>query len=77
MTTTPNPTTSNPPVGNIYRYNAAEDDYQIASDWLQVHLPVEHIYGTDLHAVPELLDLGRADRLADAAARPPHINRQR
>ena len=69
MTTTPNPTTSNPTVGIIYPDHAAEDDYHIAGDWLKVHLPVEHVYGTDLHAVPELLDLGRADRLADAATR--------
>lgn len=66
---TPNPTTSDPTVGIIYPDHAAEDDYQIAGDWLKVRLPVEHIYGTDLHAVPELLDLGRADRLAAAAGR--------
>lgn len=66
---TPNPMTSNPTVGIIYPDHAAEDDYQIAGDWLQIHLPVAHIYGTDLHAVPELIDLGRADRLAEAAAR--------
>src|SRR5699024_947873 len=36
---------------------------------LNVRLPVVHIYGTDLHAVPELLDLGRPDRLAEAATR--------
>lgn len=64
-----NPTTSDPIVGIIYPDHAAEDDYQIAGDWLQVQLPVAHIYGTDLHAVPELLDLGRADRLAEAAGR--------
>jgi maleate cis-trans isomerase len=29
---------------------------------------VEHIYGTDLHAVPELLDLGSEARLADGAS---------
>lgn len=66
---TPNPTTSDPTVGIIYPDHAAEDDYQIAGQWLKVRLPVEHIYGTDLHAVPELLDLGRADRLAVAAGR--------
>lgn len=66
---TPNPMTSNTTVGIIYPDHAAEDDYQTAGAWLNVHLPVEHIYGTDLHAVPELLDLGRADRLADAATR--------
>src|SRR5690606_17076349 len=31
-------------------------------------LPVEHIYGTDLHAVPELLDLGSPARLAEGAS---------
>lgn len=56
-------------IGIIYPDHAAEDDYAIAAVKLNVHLPVVHIYGTDLHAVPELLDLGRPDRLAEAATR--------
>lgn len=58
-----------PTVGIIYPGHAAEDDYAFAADLLGVALPVAHIYGTDLHAVPELLDLGAPDRLADGAAR--------
>lgn len=69
MTTPHNPKTSKTTVGIIYPDHAAEDDYPTAAAWLNVDLPVAHIYGTDLHAVPELLDLGRPDRLADAAAR--------
>ena len=62
----PEPATT---VGIIYPGHAAEDDYATAADKLNVRLPVVHIYGTDLHAVPELLDLGRPDRLAEAATR--------
>ncbi|WP_036527463.1 maleate cis-trans isomerase [Nocardia sp. CNY236] len=52
-----------PTVGIIYPDHAAEDDYPLAAAALGVHLPVAHIYGTDLHAVPELLDLGSPDKL--------------
>lgn len=64
----PNPATSNPTVGIIYPDHAAEDDYPAAAAMLEVNLPVAHVYGTDLHAVAELRDLGRPDRLAAAAA---------
>jgi maleate cis-trans isomerase len=68
MTTTPSPKTFKPTVGIIYPDHAAEDDYPTAAAMLDVSLPVAHIYGTDLHAVAELRDLGRPDRLAQAAA---------
>lgn len=55
-------------VGIVYPDHAAEDDYPYAADLLGVALPVAHIYGTDLHAVPELLDLGSPARLAGGAA---------
>ncbi|MGW4486396.1 maleate cis-trans isomerase family protein [Amycolatopsis sp. NPDC004368] len=63
-------------IGFIYPDHAAEDDYPLAEQLLggsgtdegDIRLPVEHIYGTDLHAVPELLDLGSEARLADGAA---------
>ncbi|HWD03986.1 MAG TPA: maleate cis-trans isomerase [Amycolatopsis sp.] len=63
-------------IGFIYPDHAAEDDYPLAEQLLGsaeaaeggIRLPVEHIYGTDLHAVPELLDLGSESRLADGAA---------
>ncbi|WP_328604022.1 maleate cis-trans isomerase [Amycolatopsis sp. NBC_00345] len=63
-------------IGFIYPDHAAEDDYLLAEQLLggadseqgDIRLPVEHIYGTDLHAVPELLDLGSEARLADGAA---------
>ncbi|KFZ79904.1 maleate cis-trans isomerase [Amycolatopsis sp. MJM2582] len=60
-------------MGFIYPDHAAEDDYPLAEqllggDMAGIKLPVEHIYGTDLHAVPELLDLGSESRLADGAA---------
>ena len=35
---------------------------------LGARLPVAHIYGTDLHAVPELLDLGSPEKLRGGAA---------
>lgn len=65
MTTSPrSPGTT---VGVIYPDHAAEDDYPRAAARLGVNLPLVHVYGTDLHAVDELLDLGRPDRLASAA----------
>jgi maleate cis-trans isomerase len=56
-------------VGFIYPDHAAEDDYPLAEDLLgaDIRLAVEHIYGTDLHAVAELLDLGSPQRLAEGA----------
>ncbi|PXY21002.1 maleate cis-trans isomerase family protein [Prauserella muralis] len=55
--------------GFIYPDHAAEDDYPLAERLLGdgVRLPVAHIYGTDLHAVAELLDLGSPARLAEGA----------
>lgn len=57
-------------IGFIYPDHAAEDDYPRAQDLLGpgVRLVVEHIYGTDLHAVDELRDLGSEKRLAAGAA---------
>jgi maleate cis-trans isomerase len=57
-------------VGFLYPGHAAEDDYPTAERLLggDVSLPVVHTDGEDLHAVAELLDLGRADRLAAGAA---------
>lgn len=59
-----------PTAGFIYPDHAAEDDYPFAERLFEhrVALPVRHIYGTDLHAVPELLDLGSERRLAEGAA---------
>ncbi|WP_280407858.1 maleate cis-trans isomerase family protein [Nocardia brasiliensis] len=54
-------------VGFIYPDHAAEDDYPRAAAVLGTDLPVAHIYGTDLHAVPELLDLGSPDKLRHGA----------
>ncbi|OQO92320.1 maleate cis-trans isomerase family protein [Saccharomonospora piscinae] len=56
-------------VGFIYPDHAAEDDYPYAEKLLSgtARLAVEHIYGTDLHAVAELLDLGSPARLAEGA----------
>lgn len=54
-------------IGFIYPDHAAEDDYPRAAAALGVELPVAHIYGTDLHAVPELLDLGSPDKLRHGA----------
>ncbi|GAA1118662.1 maleate cis-trans isomerase [Citricoccus alkalitolerans] len=51
-------------IGIIYPDHAAEDEYPTAANRLGVRLPVVHIYGTDLHAVPELLDLGSPEKLA-------------
>lgn len=58
-----------PTIGFIYPDHAAEDDYPFAERVLgtRFSLPVAHIYGTDLHAVPELLDLGSEERLAEGA----------
>lgn len=57
-----------PTVGFIYPDHAAESDYPTAADLLGVNLPVVHVYGTDLHAIPELMDLGSPERLAQGAA---------
>lgn len=57
-----------PTIGMIYPDHAAEDEYPVAATLLGVELPVAHIYGTDLHAVPELLDLGSPEKLASGAA---------
>ncbi|MFC4334471.1 maleate cis-trans isomerase family protein [Salininema proteolyticum] len=56
-------------IGMVYPDHAAEDDYPLAEKLLgpDLRLPVAHIYGTDLHAVPELLDLGAPHRLAEGA----------
>ncbi|MFW6599255.1 maleate cis-trans isomerase family protein [Propionibacteriaceae bacterium Y2011] len=54
--------------GFIYPDHAAEQDYPYAAELLGARLPVVHVYGTDLHAVPELLDLGKPERLAAGAA---------
>ncbi|UFU02263.1 maleate cis-trans isomerase [Ruania suaedae] len=54
-------------LGFIYPDHAAEDDYPYAAELLGLRLEVTHIYGTDLHAVPELLDLGSPERLAVGA----------
>ncbi|MFD0364471.1 maleate cis-trans isomerase [Nocardia sp. GCM10030253] len=56
-----------PTVGFIYPDHAAEDDYPLAAAILDARLPVAHIYGTDLHAIPELLDLGSPDKLRHGA----------
>lgn len=71
--TPPEPPSETHTIGFIYPDHAAEDDYPLAEqllggDMAGIKLPVEHIYGTDLHAVPELLDLGSESRLADGAA---------
>lgn len=55
-------------VGIIYPDHAAESDYPIAARLLGVSLPVVHVYGTDLHAVPELRELGSPEKLAEGAA---------
>jgi len=59
-------------VGFLYPGHAAEDDYPRMARLLEssgnpVDLVVAHTYGTDLHAVEELLDLGNETRLADGA----------
>jgi maleate cis-trans isomerase len=55
-------------VGFIYPDHAAESDYPLAAKLLDVNLVVVHVYGTDLHAVPELRDLGSPAKLAEGAA---------
>ena len=57
-------------VGFLYPGHAAEDDYPLAEKMLDgaARLVVQHIYGTDLHAIAELLDLGSRDKLAEGAA---------
>jgi maleate cis-trans isomerase len=59
-------------VGFLYPGHAAEDDYPrmarlLEADGNPVELVVQHTYGTDRHAVEELLDLGNEERLADGA----------
>lgn len=54
-------------IGFIYPDHAAEDDYPRAGALLNADLRIAHIYGTDLHAVPELLDLGSPDKLRHGA----------
>ncbi|MQA08212.1 MAG: maleate cis-trans isomerase [Pseudonocardiaceae bacterium] len=56
-------------IGFIYPDHAAEDDYPRMQEILpgDVRLAVEHIYGTDLHAVAELLDLGSPEKLAEGS----------
>lgn len=56
-----------PTIGFIYPDHAAEDDYPLAAATLNTPLQVAHTYGTDLHAVPELLDLGSPDKLRHGA----------
>jgi maleate cis-trans isomerase len=60
-------------IGFIYPDHAAEDDYPLAAQLLATErvtfdLRVAHIYGTDLHAIPELLDLGSPEKLRRGAA---------
>ncbi|MGQ4597590.1 aspartate racemase/maleate isomerase family protein [Nocardia sp. R6R-6] len=57
-----------PTVGFIYPGHAAEDDYPLAAAALGAQLPVVHIHGTDLHAIPELLELGGPEKLRLGAA---------
>ncbi|MFC9893612.1 maleate cis-trans isomerase [Nocardia sp. NPDC127579] len=54
-------------IGFIYPDHAAEDDYPRAASTLGVELRVAHIYGTDLHAVPELRELGSPAKLRRGA----------
>lgn len=56
-------------IGIIYPDHAAEDEYPAAASLLGVRLPLAHVYGTDLHAVPELLDLGSPEKLAEGVSR--------
>ncbi|OBI45303.1 maleate cis-trans isomerase [Mycobacterium kyorinense] len=58
----------NDTVGFIYPDHAAESDYPWAAERLGVNLAVVHVYGTDLHAVDELRDLGSPEKLAEGAA---------
>jgi maleate cis-trans isomerase len=52
-------------VGFIYPDHAAEADYPLAAKLLDANLVVAHTYGTDLHAVAELRDLGSPAKLAE------------
>jgi maleate cis-trans isomerase len=54
-------------VGFIYPDHAAESDYPLAAKLLGADLIVVHVYGTDLHAVAELRDLGSPAKLAEGA----------
>ncbi|MFI6867745.1 maleate cis-trans isomerase [Nocardia sp. NPDC050406] len=54
-----------PTIGFIYPDHAAEDDYPRAAASVGADLRVAHIYGTDLHAVPELLELGSPAKLRE------------
>ncbi|NUL43641.1 maleate cis-trans isomerase [Cellulosimicrobium funkei] len=56
-------------IGIIYPDHAAEDEYPTAASRLGLRLPVVHVYGTDLHAVPELLDLGSPEKLQEGVSR--------
>lgn len=57
-------------IGFLYPGHAAEDDYPAVNALLagDITLAVEHIYGEDLHAIAELLDLGSPEKLAAGAA---------
>lgn len=55
-------------IGFIYPDHAAESDYPVAAELLQANLVVVHTYGTDLHAVAELRDLGSPAKLAEGVA---------
>jgi len=55
-------------VGFIYPDHAAESDYPLAATLLNANLVVVHTYGTDLHAVAELRDLGSPAKLAEGVA---------
>ncbi|MFD3595607.1 maleate cis-trans isomerase [Nocardia sp. NPDC058640] len=57
-----------PTIGFVYPDHAAEDDYPRAAAVLDAALPVAHIYGTDLHAIAELLDLGSPEKLRAGAS---------
>jgi maleate cis-trans isomerase len=54
-----------PTIGFIYPDHAAESDYPLAGELLGANFVVVHIYGKDLHAVPELRDLGSPAKLAE------------
>jgi maleate cis-trans isomerase len=58
-------------IGFLYPDHAAEDDYPAVNSLLSkdITLAVEHIYGVDLHAIDELLDLGSPEKLAEGASR--------
>lgn len=58
----------NPTIGFIYPDHAAESDYPLAAEMLGANLVVVHVYGTDLHAVAELRDLGSPAKLAEGVA---------